>query len=256
MKKKSPSQSAFLNLRIVIGLAVFLSGVCLALAGLGTFANASRQSKQTTQLPAENPPPRPNSSSHSFSHATGGRNVQYSPADKDGRFRYMIEFTEKGMLHRQTRAPGQRFQANSPQAQTLRAAVMREQTGHIEAMNRALGHELNVSHYFLVTYSGIAARLTPEEAQAVRGLPGIKSVERERLYHTTTFRSPEFIGANQIWDGTAVPRRLRHQGRRHYHCHARHGLGSDPSVLCQRSGLRPRHHRTGQAAQCFGLFQH
>ena len=56
-----------------------------------------------------------------------------------------------------------------------------------------------------MTHSGIAARLTPEEAQAVRGSPGIKSVERERLYHTTTFRSPEFIGANQIWDGTAVP---------------------------------------------------
>ena len=56
-----------------------------------------------------------------------------------------------------------------------------------------------------MTHSGIAARLTPEEAQTVRGLPGIKSVERERLYHTTTFRSPEFIGANQIWDGTAVP---------------------------------------------------
>jgi len=38
MKKKSPSQSAFLNLRVLIGLAVFLSGICLALAGLGTFA--------------------------------------------------------------------------------------------------------------------------------------------------------------------------------------------------------------------------
>ena len=116
----------------------------------------------------------------------------------------MIKFTEKGMLHRQTRG-GQRLQMNSPQAQTLRAQVMTEQANHIQAMNRALGHGLDVSHYFLVTHSGIAARLTPEEAQTVRGVPGIKSVERERMYHTTTFRSPEFIGANQIWDGTAVP---------------------------------------------------
>ena len=204
MKKKSPSQSAFLNLRVLIGLAVFLSGICLALAGLGTFANASRQSKQTAQR-SGGKSPAAKSSSHSFSHATGGRNVEYSPADNHGRFRYMIKFTENGMLQRQTRAPGQRFQTNSPQAQTLRAQVMTEQANHIQAMNRALGHEVNVSHYFLVTHSGIAARLTPEEAQAVRGLPGIKSVERERLYHTTTFRSPEFIGANQIWDGTAVP---------------------------------------------------
>jgi subtilisin family serine protease len=205
MKKKSPSQSAFLNLRVLIGLVVFLSGVCLALAGLGTLANASRQSKQTAQRSGGKSATAPNSSSHSFSHATDGRNVQYSPADNQGRFRYMIEFTEKGMLQRQTRAHGQHFQANAPQAQALRAQVMREQANHIQVINRALHRELNVSHYFLVTHSGIAAPLTPEEAQAVRGLPGIKSVERERLYHTTTFRSPEFIGANQIWDGTAVP---------------------------------------------------
>jgi len=117
----------------------------------------------------------------------------------------MIQFSEKGMLQRQTRPAGQRFQVNTPRAQALRAQVMREQANHIQAMNRALRRELNVSHYFLVTHSGIAARLTPEEAQAVRGLPGIKSVERERLYHTTTFRSPEFIGADQIWNGNAVP---------------------------------------------------
>src|SRR6185312_6142884 len=203
MKKKSPSQSAFLNPRVLIALAVFLSGICLALAGLGTFGNASRQSKQTAQRSGGKSSTGANSS-HSFSHARSGRNVEYSPADNDGRFRYMIKFTEKGMLHRQTRS-GQRLQMNSPEAQTLRAQVMTEQANHIQAMNRALGHGVDVSHYFLATHSGIASRLTPEEAQAVRGLPGIKSVERERLYHTTTFRSPEFIGANQIWDGTAVP---------------------------------------------------
>src|SRR5215467_2665449 len=104
MKKKS-SQSAFLNVRVLIGVAVFLSGVCLALAGLGTFSNVSRQSKQSTSRPSRKP-----SASHSFSHALGGRNAQYTPADKDGRFRYMIQFTEKGMLQRQTRVQGQHFQ--------------------------------------------------------------------------------------------------------------------------------------------------
>ncbi|MGB9473563.1 MAG: protease inhibitor I9 family protein, partial [Candidatus Udaeobacter sp.] len=197
MKKKSRSQSAYLNVRVLLGLAVLLSGVCLALAGLGTFSKTSRSGAKTTA--------GLKSSSHSLSHARGGRNVEYSPADKDGRFRYMIKFTENGMLQRQTRRQGQHFQMNSPQAQTLRTQVMAEQTNHVQAMTRALGHGLDVSHYFLVTHSGIAASLTPEEAETIRGVAGIKSVERERLYHTTTFRSPEFIGANQIWDGTAVP---------------------------------------------------
>src|SRR5439155_4797690 len=38
MKEKSASQSAFFNLRVLIGLFVVLSGVFLALAGLGTFS--------------------------------------------------------------------------------------------------------------------------------------------------------------------------------------------------------------------------
>src|SRR5262245_10146936 len=133
MKKKSPSQSAFLNVRVITGLAIFLSGVCLALAGLGTFSNVSRQSKQSTSRAGGK-----FVSSHSFSHAQRGQNIQYTPADQAGRFRYMIQFNEKGMLQRQTPPAGQRFQANTPQAQTLRAQVMTEQANHIQAMNRAL----------------------------------------------------------------------------------------------------------------------
>ena len=37
MKKKSSSQSAFFNLRVLIGLFVFLAGVSLALVGSGVF---------------------------------------------------------------------------------------------------------------------------------------------------------------------------------------------------------------------------
>src|SRR6266513_3145562 len=40
MKKKSNSQSAFFNLRVLIGLFVVLAGACLALAGLGIFSSS------------------------------------------------------------------------------------------------------------------------------------------------------------------------------------------------------------------------
>src|SRR5436190_10191618 len=43
MKKKFTSKSAFLNLRVLIGLLVVLAGVLFALLGLGTFSNASAQ---------------------------------------------------------------------------------------------------------------------------------------------------------------------------------------------------------------------
>ncbi|MDQ3198985.1 MAG: S8 family serine peptidase [Verrucomicrobiota bacterium] len=189
MKKKSPSQSAFFNVRVLLSVVLLLSGVCLAVAGFGTYVSDADLSKQTTSRPA----------------APASDALQYSPADKNGRFVYLIEFAEKGLLHRQTLARGEHFNPNTPQARTQRDQIISEQANQMQAMTGALGRALDVSHHFLMTHSGIATRLTPEEAQTLRGLPGVKSVERERLYHTTTYRSPSFIGADKIWDGTAVP---------------------------------------------------
>src|SRR5437879_10321981 len=62
MKKKSASRSAFFNLRVLIGLFVVLTGVFLALAGLGTFSAsafspAKAQQKKTKTLNIQGLPP-------------------------------------------------------------------------------------------------------------------------------------------------------------------------------------------------------
>jgi hypothetical protein len=49
MKKKSTSQSAFFNLRSLIGLLVVLAGVFLALLGFGTFSAQAQQYNATTK---------------------------------------------------------------------------------------------------------------------------------------------------------------------------------------------------------------
>ncbi len=49
MKNKSTSQSAFFNLRILIGLFIVLAGVFLALIGLGTFSGLTANSAQAQQ---------------------------------------------------------------------------------------------------------------------------------------------------------------------------------------------------------------
>src|SRR6201993_3448768 len=49
MKKKSASQSAFLNLRVLIGLFVVLTGVFLAIIGLGTFSGLTASSAKAQQ---------------------------------------------------------------------------------------------------------------------------------------------------------------------------------------------------------------
>src|SRR6266567_2837685 len=49
MKKKSTSQSAFFNLRVLVGLCIALAGVFLALAGLGTFSALTASNAQAQQ---------------------------------------------------------------------------------------------------------------------------------------------------------------------------------------------------------------
>lgn len=49
MKKKSTSQSAFFNRRVLIGLFIVLAGVFLALIGLGTFSGLTASSAQAQQ---------------------------------------------------------------------------------------------------------------------------------------------------------------------------------------------------------------
>jgi hypothetical protein len=51
MKNKSTSQSAFLNLRILIGMFIVLAGAFLALIGLGTFSGLTASSAQAQQKP-------------------------------------------------------------------------------------------------------------------------------------------------------------------------------------------------------------
>src|SRR5713101_6213961 len=49
MKKKSASQSAFFNLRVLIGLFIVLAGVFLALVGFGAFSALAASMAQAQQ---------------------------------------------------------------------------------------------------------------------------------------------------------------------------------------------------------------
>jgi len=134
--------------------------------------------------------------------------VVYSEADAQGRFVHLIRFAEPGLLDqfRQQRSAGDgRFNFQDPSTQSALAELQSIQQQRIQAMTTALGRELNVTHRYFVSQSGIATRLDLEEAARVRGLSGVVAVDRERVYQTDTFRGPEFIGAGSIWDGSATP---------------------------------------------------
>src|SRR5438876_4617577 len=69
MKKKSASQSAFFNLRVLIGLFTVLAGVFLALLGFGAF---SAQAQQKSRIIVNSTDPRvPDGFDCSQIHALG-----------------------------------------------------------------------------------------------------------------------------------------------------------------------------------------
>ncbi len=103
--------------------------------------------------------------------------------------------------------------------------------------------------------------MTAREAATISTLAGISSVRPVRTYDLDTFRGPKFIGADKIWDGSAVPGGIGtkgegRQGRHHrYGTNAAHPeLANDP--VCGFSEANPKLHavdcNTSSAGVCNG----
>jgi hypothetical protein len=141
-------------------------------------------------------------------------NSGFTPADEHGRSNYLITFAESGLLaQHQQRSTGQRFDFNASSIVSARAQLQAEQAGHLSRMASTLGRNVAPSHYYLISHSGVAARLTPDEARRVRAMPGVINIERERQYELSTYRGPTFIGTDGIWTGEATPSGDGFEGR-------------------------------------------
>ena len=142
------------------------------------------------------------------------RDAQFTPADADGRYVYLVEFDEPGLLelHRQARGEGQRFDSQRSEIQAESARMADRHSGFLSQLGGVFGRSVQASHFFQVTHSGMALRLTEAEAGRVASLPGVASIERERQYFIDTFAGPEFIGADSVWAGVTTPSGLPYRG--------------------------------------------
>jgi len=167
-----------------------------AFAGLGMLIAAT--------APAQGSPAADNSAQ--AKNAGGDPSIVLSPADEQGRYRYMIVFDEPALLDLGAAVKsGNRLDTRAPEFERAMSEIRQFQAARVDSINAAVARSVEVSHHFVVTRNGIGARLTPAEAQQVEQLPAVKSVERERVYSLDTFRSSEFIGADSVWDGTNTP---------------------------------------------------
>ena len=170
------------------------SGLAKAVAGISLLAAAA--------LPSHD-----SAAAGQAGSATGDDSaIALSPADAQGRYRYMIDFDEPALLDLgATVKSGNRLNTRAPAFDRAMAEIQQFQAARIDSINAAVARTVEVSHHFVVSRNGFAARLTPQEARQVSQLPAVKSVERERLYALDLFRSGEFIGATSVWDGSSTP---------------------------------------------------
>jgi len=131
--------------------------------------------------------------------------VEYSPADAQGRFNYMIEFVEPGVIEQHRARSSSDFDYGLAANQAARDQLVAIQAQRVSEIAQVVGRSVQPSHHYLATRNGIALRLTAAEAERVASMGGIKSIQREQLFSIQTFRGPDFIGANAIWDGSATP---------------------------------------------------
>ncbi|WP_166654039.1 S8 family serine peptidase [Tahibacter aquaticus] len=142
---------------------------------------------------------------------------------------YIIEFDEDGLFYsdvgmRQRKVPvgeaaasatdAGRIDVNARESRDYLLQVQMQQQTHLAQIRSAIGRSnLNITHYYNITLSGISADLTEAEAEAVAKVAGIKTIYETPMLKRDTFRGPAFIGAPSIWNGSAVPNGLGTRGQ-------------------------------------------
>jgi uncharacterized repeat protein (TIGR01451 family) len=97
-----------------------------------------------------------------------------------------------------------RLDSGSRASLAYRQYLTRQQEQFTATMQARLGREVEVLFRYQVATNGLAVRLVPGEAQALASLPGVVSVQPERMRYPSTDAGPAWIGAPGLWDGSAT----------------------------------------------------
>lgn len=140
------------------------------------------------------------------------REVNKSPVG-----RYLVRFDEPGLAEYDGALPGlartaplrlpfaSRLDVHSPAARAYSAHLAAQRDLHLAQIGQVLGRAVVPKFHYEVTYHGVSLPLSEHEAALVAALPGIVSVSPVDVQQPLTYRGPTFIGADTIWNGTAVP---------------------------------------------------
>ncbi len=120
--------------------------------------------------------------------------------DKTEVSRYIVLF-EGASLSRAKGSAG----INSIEGQNYLDSLAVNRQAMLTKAESLLGRSIQVRYIYDVVLNGVSVELSAQEAEELQSLPGIRKVLKDQDYTYTTDAGPEWIGAGDIWDGTAVP---------------------------------------------------
>ncbi|HAE86127.1 MAG TPA: hypothetical protein DCG78_06445 [Anaerolineaceae bacterium] len=189
-------------LAIFIALAMIVSPVSAAITPTPVEARGS--------LPPRNDlVPTGSTSTDKFTVEEATSLEQYV-VNKDGTLGYIVLFEGDSLVKVSGGAKGSAI--NSIESQKYLASLAEKRESILSQAEKTIGRSIQVHYVYDVILNGVSVDLTPEEAEALRGVPGIKKVLKDTIRTLDTDAGPAWLGAPEIWDGTAVPGDLGTQG--------------------------------------------
>jgi len=122
---------------------------------------------------------------------------------RDEPARYIVLFEGDSLVASQNK--GNRLEVQSEASQNYLNVLAAERAEILANAEAALNRELNVRFVYDVVLNGVSVDLTPDEAVKLETLPNVRKVMRVTLEQPDTDAGPAWIGAPEIWDGSAVP---------------------------------------------------
>lgn len=187
---------------IFIALAMIVSPVSAALTPTAVEAHGSLPSRDDLV-------PKGSTSSDKYT-AEEPTSLQQYVVNKDGTLGYIVLFEGDSLVKVSGGAKGSAI--NSIESQNYLASLADKRNSILVQAEKTLGRDIEVHYIYDVILNGVSVDLTPEEAEALRGVPGIKKVLKDTVHTVDTDAGPTWLGAPEIWDGTAVPDEIGTQG--------------------------------------------
>jgi conserved repeat domain len=117
--------------------------------------------------------------------------------------RYVILFEEPSLAVVSKDAA--QLDTTSPQSLSYLEKLAKQRSQVMAAVESTLGRNVTIKHVYDVILNGVSVEMSPEEAQQLAKVSGIRQILPVTLEQPDTDAGPIWIGAGGVWDGSADP---------------------------------------------------